>query len=73
MGSDSADAWQIRTQEWLALVEHLASDFIAGRAAVDPKPGACEYCQVISVCRISDRGADAAIEAAGAGLEASDD
>jgi hypothetical protein len=35
------------------------SDFIAGKATVDPRPKACEYCQVVSVCRISDEGADA--------------
>ena len=32
---------------------------IEGRASVDPRPKACEYCQVVSVCRISDEGADA--------------
>jgi hypothetical protein len=49
------EAWPLRRQEWLSLVESLAAAFLAGRAVVDPKPGACDYCHVASVCRISDR------------------
>jgi len=55
----AGSAWAIRQEEWLGRIEQLASDFIAGRASVDPRPKACEYCQVVSVCRISDEGADA--------------
>jgi probable DNA repair protein len=59
-GQETAgSAWAIRQEEWIGRVEQLASDFIAGRASVDPRPKACEYCQVVSVCRISDEGADA--------------
>lgn len=59
-GQESAgNAWSIRQEEWIGRVEQLVSDFIAGRATVDPRPKACEYCQVVSVCRISDEGADA--------------
>jgi RecB family exonuclease len=54
-GTDPADAWSTRRQEWLSRVERLAADFVAGRATVDPKPGACDYCHVASVCRIADR------------------
>jgi ATP-dependent helicase/nuclease subunit B len=49
------EAWPLRRGEWLARVENLAAAFLAGRAVVDPKPGACDYCHVASVCRISDR------------------
>ena len=52
------DAWPLRREEWLARVENLAAAFLAGRALVDPKPGACDYCHVASVCRISDRVAE---------------
>ncbi len=45
--------WDIRRGEWLGRLEGLAQGFLEGRAAVDPKPGACEYCPVSSVCRIS--------------------
>ena len=56
-GGEPGDAWETRTREWLARIQRLAADFLAGRAAVDPMPDACKYCHVISVCRISDRGA----------------
>ena len=49
------NAWPLRQQEWLTRVENLAIAFLAGRAVVDPKPGACDYCHVASVCRIADR------------------
>jgi hypothetical protein len=54
-GTDPLDAWPTRRQEWLSRIEHLAADFLAGRAVVDPKPGACDYCHVASICRIADR------------------
>ena len=57
-GTDPNDAWPTRRARWIALIEQLAADFVAGRAAVDPKPGACDYCHVASVCRISDRATD---------------
>jgi probable DNA repair protein len=58
-GEDRSKAWAIRQDEWLARVEQLVSDFIGGRAQVDPRPKACQYCHVVSVCRIADTGADA--------------
>ena len=54
-GTDPNDAWPTRRAQWIALVEQLAAAFVAGRAAVDPKQGACDYCHVAGVCRISDR------------------
>ncbi len=54
-GMDPLDAWPTRRQEWVSRVEQLAADFLAGRAVVDPKPGACDYCHVASICRIADR------------------
>jgi ATP-dependent helicase/nuclease subunit B len=56
---DSADAWSHWQRQWRARVEQLAADFVAGRAAVDPRPKACEYCQVVDICRISDASATA--------------
>ncbi len=58
-GEPQDEAWAIRQAEWEARVEKLVQDFLEGRAAVDPRPKACEYCHVVSVCRISDDGADA--------------
>jgi ATP-dependent helicase/nuclease subunit B len=67
-GTDPIDAWSTRREEWLARVEHLAAAFLGGHAAVDPKPGACDYCHVASVCRISDRVTAAGVDAPEAGL-----
>jgi hypothetical protein len=61
-GDFSGDAWQLRRGEWLACIERLANSFLAGRADVDPKIGACDYCHAVSVCRVSDRGIDVAAE-----------
>lgn len=58
----SGDPWQLRTGEWLACIERLAAAFLAGSAVIDPKPGACDYCHAVSVCRISDRGIEVAAE-----------
>lgn len=54
-GTEPGDAWPKWRQEWRSRIEQLAAAFVAGRAAVDPKPGACDYCHVASICRISDR------------------
>ena len=48
------DAWSLRVREWRGVVERLAAAFAAGHAAVDPKPRACEFCHVASVCRVGD-------------------
>ncbi|HTC87854.1 MAG TPA: PD-(D/E)XK nuclease family protein [Bryobacteraceae bacterium] len=46
--------------EWRRVLEHLAEDFQAGKAQVDPKPGACDNCGLRALCRIreleNDRG-----------------
>ena len=47
-------------EEWRRVLEHLAEEFRAGRAEVDPKPGACDNCGLRALCRIreleNDRG-----------------
>jgi probable DNA repair protein len=48
------EAWQERVREWHELVERLAAAFAAGQAVVDPKPGACDFCHVASLCRVGD-------------------
>jgi hypothetical protein len=73
MGTDPIDAWPSRRRDWLVCVEGLAAAFLAGRAAVDPKPGACDYCHVASVCRISDRSRSAGVDAGVASSEAADE
>lgn len=47
--------------EWRAVIEKLASDFLAGRADVDPRdyPDTCEHCTLSGLCRVSeDRAGD---------------
>ena len=56
-GEGDVDVWPVRVGEWRAILEKLAGEFVSGWAAVDPKPGACDYCHVASLCRIAERGA----------------
>jgi len=51
----AADAWGEQQRAWRAIVTRLIRAFLAGDAAVDPRPGACDYCHVIDICRISER------------------
>ena len=46
--------WPEQVREWRECIERLARDFAAGQAQVDPRPGACEYCLLESLCRIAD-------------------
>jgi probable DNA repair protein len=48
--------FQQRREEWIDVVEHLGASFFRGDAAVDPKYGlkSCEFCQLHSLCRISE-------------------
>lgn len=43
-----------------ASIEAIAAGFMAGHAAIDPIKGACEYCGVMPLCRIRERGTVAA-------------
>ncbi len=42
-------------EEWRRVLEQLAENFRAGRADVDPKPGACDNCGLRALCRIRER------------------
>ena len=61
-GTAPDEAWPIRRKEWMSRIENLAATFLAGRAVVDPKPGACDYCHVASICRIADQQTTAEVE-----------
>jgi ATP-dependent helicase/nuclease subunit B len=52
---EGGDAWRGRLAAWQALLERLAGAFGQGEAAVDPKPGACDYCHLGALCRIGER------------------
>jgi ATP-dependent helicase/nuclease subunit B len=62
VGNAAGDAWEVRRTQWLACIERLADSFLAGRAVVDPKPNACDWCHAVSVCRVSDAGIDVTAE-----------
>lgn len=51
----AAESWDAQVAAWRAELERLARDFAAGRAAVDPKPGACDHCDQKPLCRIHER------------------
>src|SRR5256885_1749178 len=51
----ATDAWAEQQRAWRAILTGLIRGFLAGEAAVDPRPGACDYCHVIDICRISER------------------
>ena len=48
------EPWEAQVRAWRERIERLARDFVAGQAPVDPKPGACEYCPLESLCRIAE-------------------
>jgi probable DNA repair protein len=45
--------------DWRECIQHLARDFLAGRAEVDPReaPKTCERCGLQTLCRIQERSA----------------
>ncbi|MEQ8860451.1 MAG: PD-(D/E)XK nuclease family protein [Pseudomonadales bacterium] len=49
------DDWSELMTSWREHIEALAGDFRAGRAAVDPRRGACTYCHLHALCRIEER------------------
>lgn len=48
----AAEDWRAQREAWVALIERLIRDFLAGAARVDPAPGACDYCHLADLCRI---------------------
>jgi probable DNA repair protein len=58
-GMHGGDVWGESRHFWKARIEALMRDFVGGRAAVDPAPQACRFCDVASLCRIADRAAPA--------------
>jgi len=50
--------WSALLQDWASHVQALAADFLAGRAAVDPRRAeVCQYCHLHALCRIHERSA----------------
>jgi len=52
---DAPDDWHALTQHWQDSLNHLADEFMAGKASVTPKNAqACTYCDFESLCRIKN-------------------
>ncbi|MBF0186149.1 MAG: PD-(D/E)XK nuclease family protein [Magnetococcales bacterium] len=43
--------WSSLLAEWQRVLTGLAEQFVRGEAAVDPLPGACDYCDLTPLCR----------------------
>jgi ATP-dependent helicase/nuclease subunit B len=54
MSIEPAIPFERQLQEWRLVLNHLAEDFRAGKAEVDPKPGACDNCGLRALCRIRE-------------------
>jgi ATP-dependent helicase/DNAse subunit B len=59
-------AWPPLLQQWREQLQRLVREFLGGYAAVQPQPGACEYCHLQMFCRV-DADVLAAAAAAAAG------
>ncbi|MBS0336531.1 MAG: PD-(D/E)XK nuclease family protein [Proteobacteria bacterium] len=51
----AAENWDAQLAAWRDELDRLARDFAAGKACVDPKPRACDYCDQQPFCRIHER------------------
>ena len=45
-------AWPGTLRGWRAQLQHLVREFLAGYAAVEPQPKACESCHLQAFCRV---------------------
>jgi hypothetical protein len=54
MSLDPAVPFERQLLEWRRVLEHLAEDFRAGQAQVDPKKDACDNCGLRALCRIQE-------------------
>jgi RecB family exonuclease len=48
------EGWDNLTTSWQLQIRQLIHDHVNGLAAVAPLPGACDYCHLDSLCRITD-------------------
>lgn len=47
--------WTTQITQWRETLTGLANEYCSGVADVDPMPGACRYCDLKVLCRISER------------------
>ena len=65
--ADGDAGWRLLQHQWRERLERLMREFLSGCAAVQPQPGACEYCHLQMLCRV-----DAQVLAAAAAAAADD-
>jgi ATP-dependent helicase/nuclease subunit B len=51
--SGAAGDWGAQQHSWRELIQRLIRAFLSGEAQVDPAPGACDFCHLTDLCRIS--------------------
>lgn len=51
-------AWLTETERWLTGLHHLAADYIAGKAPVQPANAVCRHCHLTTLCRRMELTAD---------------
>ena len=49
-----ATTWPELVAQWETSLQQLAVEFMAGTATVAPQSGACDYCDLASLCRINE-------------------
>lgn len=54
MRMDTPVGFQQQIHRWRQVIEHLAQNFRAGHAEVDPKDNACDNCGLWGLCRIRE-------------------
>ena len=67
-----AATWPELVAQWEASLQQLAREFMAGETAVSPQPGACDYCDLASLCRINEMSAMPIQRVGGSSVTASD-
>lgn len=57
------DSWDELLDHWRAVLTHLAQQYLAGEAAVDPLKNECNHCHLHSLCRVHELLEDIDMEA----------
>jgi RecB family exonuclease len=50
---DEASAWPQLLAHWQEQIHSLVQEYLSGQAAVQPQPGACDYCHLQMLCRVN--------------------
>ena len=49
-----ATTWQELVAQWETALQRLAVEFMTGSATVTPQSGACDFCDLASLCRVNE-------------------